>query len=164
VYGADGKLMKVKIQMCPVRFADGTPQELYFPDGHDRAGIFKGMAVILEERGFRDMSKVRAECPGFKCKPEVINCCCRHILYNQPDFVDVESLLESACKSHGFQVLFLPKFHCELNFIEQCWGHAKRLYWMKPPSSKEEDLQANVLASLKAIPLVTMRWCVLLVS
>jgi transposase len=37
----------------------------------------------------------------------------------------VESLLETYCKSCGVNVIFLPKFHCELNFIEQCWGYAK---------------------------------------
>ena len=59
----------------------------YFPDGHERAGIFKGMAVILQERGLGDMSRVCAECPGFKCDPENPRCCCCRILYNQPDFI-----------------------------------------------------------------------------
>ncbi|KAG1829910.1 hypothetical protein F4604DRAFT_1868693, partial [Suillus subluteus] len=40
------------------------------------------------------------------------NCCCRRVLYNQPDFVAVESNLERICKARGFSVLFLPKFHC----------------------------------------------------
>ncbi|KAF8236176.1 hypothetical protein L208DRAFT_1253078, partial [Tricholoma matsutake] len=44
----------------------------------------------------------------------------------------------------GFQILFLPKFHCELNIIKQCWGHAKRQYQIFPPSSKEDDLEWNV--------------------
>ncbi|KIK95794.1 hypothetical protein PAXRUDRAFT_85791, partial [Paxillus rubicundulus Ve08.2h10] len=49
-------------------------------------------------------------------------CCLWCILYNRSDFVNVESLLEHSCKVKGFTVMFLPTFHCELNFIEQCWG------------------------------------------
>lgn len=162
VYKADGKPEKIKIRMVDGCFADGTPQPLYFPEGHPRAGVFKGMAKILEEHGFGDMSKVRAECKGFKCAPPseieaVQNCCCRRILYNQPDFTNVKSLLEERCKELGVLVLFLPKFHCELNFIEQCWGYAKRLYRLCPESPREDQLEKNSLQSLETIPLNTMR-------
>ena len=46
--------------MGDATFADGNPQPLYFPPGHERAGVFKGMARILEEQGFLDASKLRA--------------------------------------------------------------------------------------------------------
>ena len=59
--------------MGNARFADGIPQPLYFPEGHECAGVFKGMAMILEEQGFRD---VHAECPKFKCVPNAQACCC----------------------------------------------------------------------------------------
>ncbi|KIK77204.1 hypothetical protein PAXRUDRAFT_167533 [Paxillus rubicundulus Ve08.2h10] len=112
---------------------------MYFPpdDPRDSKGIFKGMAVILEERKHKNPSKftvpnytkLKAQCgKNFDCQKDQINCCCQWILYTQPDFVEVESLLEMLCKGCGYQVLFLPKFHCELNFIEQCWGFAKWLY------------------------------------
>ena len=127
-YNTDGSIKKHKIQMQDSVLTDGTVQSLYFPDGHERAGVFKGMAVILEERGFVDARKLRAECKNFKCAPPALNCCCRRLLFNQPDFQDVNTILGAACEAHGFQVIFLPKFHCELNFIEQCWGYAKRLY------------------------------------
>ena len=54
-------------------------------------------------------------------------------------------------------VLFLPKFHRELNFIERCWGYAKRLYRLCPESSQEDQLEKNTLHSLEEIPLDTMR-------
>ena len=110
------------------------------------------MAVILQERGFGDMSKVPASCKNFKCKPGETHCCCRQILYNQPDFAE-ESLLETNCRACRVDVIFLPKFHCELNFIEQCWGQAKSVYRTYPPSSKEDDLETNALRSLASIPL-----------
>ncbi|KIJ64675.1 hypothetical protein HYDPIDRAFT_51337, partial [Hydnomerulius pinastri MD-312] len=76
---------------------------------------------------------------------------------DEPDFVNVESLLEASCRARGFDVIFLPKFHCELNFIEQCWGFAKRIYRMKERSSAEDVLERNVIDSLDAVPLLTMR-------
>ncbi|KAF8240327.1 hypothetical protein L208DRAFT_1049715, partial [Tricholoma matsutake] len=50
----------------------------------------------------------------------------------------------------------LIKFHCELNFIEQCWGYAKRKYCEFPPSSKEADLERNLLAELEMVSLDKM--------
>ncbi|KAG1830060.1 hypothetical protein F4604DRAFT_1947301 [Suillus subluteus] len=97
--------------------------------------------------------QVRAECPKFQCEKGVDRCCCRRMLYNEPDFVNVKSLLEIACEARGFRAIFFPKFHCELNFIEQCWGYSKRLYREFPVSSKEADLERNVLAALESVPL-----------
>ncbi|KAF9476825.1 hypothetical protein BDN70DRAFT_907465 [Pholiota conissans] len=71
------------------------------------------------------MSNVPAKCKGFKCKPGATDCCCRRILYNQPDFASVTSVLEAVCIARGVEVRFLLNFHCELNFIEKCWGRAK---------------------------------------
>jgi hypothetical protein len=120
-------------------------------------GLFKGLAIILEEHGLVAESKKRAECPGFKCAPLAVDCCCHRVLFNQPDFAAAESCLEAACRLRGYSVLFLPKFHCELNFIEQCWGYAKHVYRFFPESSHEEDLERNVQDALAAIPLDMMR-------
>jgi hypothetical protein len=130
IYTPDGKILKTKIQMHGAKFVNRTFQSLYFPDGHEKAGLFKGMAVILQERRLIEESKLRAQCSmKWDTCPDrsQSNCCCRRTLYNQPDFVNIESLLETYGKSHSVQIIFLPKFHCELNFIEQCWGFAKRM-------------------------------------
>jgi len=163
VYGPDGKLLKTKIQMEDATFADGTAQSLYFEPGHPKAGLFKGMEVILQERGLVKESKLKVQCNSkFQCPDRgQTSCCCRRVLYNQPDFAQVESLLEAYCKSRGVDVIFLPKFHCELNFIEQCWGYAKQIYRHYPPSSKEADLEQNVISALEAVPLSSMRKSVL---
>ncbi|KAI0039257.1 hypothetical protein FA95DRAFT_1585324 [Auriscalpium vulgare] len=128
VYGPDGKILKEKVRMADATLADGTPQPLYFPDDHELAGCFKGMARLLEERGFL-----------------------------QPDFEAVQSLLETCCRSRGYDVVFLPKFHCELNPIEQCWGAAKRKYREFPASSKEADLEENVRKAMESVSLLSMR-------
>ena len=155
VYSRTGSVLK-KVPMTGAHFADGTPQSLYFPPNHPRAGVFKGMELILQERGIK-ASHLKAQCLNFKCPPPALDCCCRRILYNQPDFRDVTTLLEAACTSRGFRVIFLPKFHCELNPIEQCWGKAKREYRMYPPSSLLKDLEENVRRSLDSVELVTIR-------
>ncbi|KIK80326.1 hypothetical protein PAXRUDRAFT_15848 [Paxillus rubicundulus Ve08.2h10] len=121
IYRTDGKPSKVKVQMGDSTFADGSPQSLYFPNGHPRAGIFKGMAIILKERGYSDMSR--------------LNIAVADVLYNEPNFINVKSTLELACASEEVHVLFLPKFHCELNFIKQCWGHASSMGEQEIPRS-----------------------------
>ncbi|OAX32505.1 hypothetical protein K503DRAFT_852125 [Rhizopogon vinicolor AM-OR11-026] len=153
---ANGKPLKTKIQLANTHLADSTPQSFYFMEGHEKAGWFKGMAQILHECGF-DEASLKSECPSFKCPPDKMpHCCCRHFLYNQPDFINVKSHLETVCEERGFRVIFLPKFHCELNFIEMCWGFAKRVYRQFKLSSKEDDLERNVIAACDSIPLQTM--------
>jgi hypothetical protein len=38
--------------MSPGKYTDGMPQLLYYDEGHEHVGVFKGMGVILEEHGF----------------------------------------------------------------------------------------------------------------
>ena len=140
--------------MGPGQFPDGWPQSFY-----DSNGVFIGMTRILEEHGLVAESKLKSSCKGFKCEKGATSCCQRRVLYNQPDFTEGESALEIVCKTQGFEAIFLLKFHCEMNFIEQCWGHAKRVYRQYPPSSKEEDLERNVLSALESVPVEIMRKC-----
>lgn len=158
VLGADGtpEIEKIKIKMGNGSFEDGTPQSFYFEDGPNE-GKFKGMVQILQERGHADAASKLAECKGFKCAPPALNCCCRRMLFNEPDFVNVPSALEELCAARGVQVLFLPKFHCELNFIEQVWGYAKRVYRLNPASSREDALERNARTALESVPLESMR-------
>ncbi|KAJ7439156.1 hypothetical protein B0H11DRAFT_2254084 [Mycena galericulata] len=162
IYDTKGNYVKTKVRMRDGTLADGSPQPLYFRAGHENAGIFKGMAVILKERGLHKEAKLKAQCQGFKCAPGATGCCCRRVLYNQPDFKKEKFLLEKVCEARGFRAMFLPKFHCELNFLEQCWGASKRVYRMNPVSSKEEDLERNVVAALDSVSLNVMRKYVLI--
>jgi hypothetical protein len=157
-YNPDGKPQKRTIQMGPGRFANGAPHSFYDGDGR-----FKGMTKILLERGLIKEAQLNAQCGKFQCAPNATACCQRRVLYNQPDFVNQDSSLEIACKARGFEVMFLPKFHCELNFIEQCWGHSKRIYRQYTASTKEEDLEKNLLSVLESVPTETMQRYVALV-
>ncbi|KAI6108212.1 hypothetical protein F5141DRAFT_1064423 [Pisolithus sp. B1] len=142
IMGPDNKPLKMKIPMAPGHFPDGTSQPLYFPVGHPQAGWFKGMSQILQEHGY-DVKGLLTECKGFKCPEGWRDCCCHRILFNEPDFKNVESLLEATCQAQG---------------VQMCWGYAKRIYHLNPPSSKEADLERNVVTALAAIPLTTMHW------
>ncbi len=158
VHGPDGKPIEVHIPMGDAHFADGCPQPLYFPPNHPTPPeLFKGMAVILEECGYTDMHKIWAECVGFKCwknsDGEYGHCCCRCILFNEPDFVNVPSLLSSLCTENGINTIFLLKFSPELNPIEQCWGYAKHIYHECPPSSPIDNVVKNAQKALAAVPL-----------
>jgi transposase len=117
------------------------------------------MAAILEECGY-DTRKMKAQCrtKAVDCHQESTMCCCHWTLFNEPDFQNVDSLLEVDVKAHSFHILFLLKFHCELNFIEQCWGHAKHHYRLFPASSKDSDLEKNVVQALDEVPLISMHW------
>ncbi|KAF7372520.1 hypothetical protein MVEN_00113900 [Mycena venus] len=128
-----GDIVKINVRMRDGTLPDGTPQPLYFPASHEHAGKFKGMAVILKERGLVREAKLNAQCKGFKCAPGATDCCCRRVLYNQPDFATERSLLE------------------------KCWGASKRVYRLNPVSSKEEDLERNVIQALDSVSLVVMR-------
>ena len=82
---------------------------------------------------------------------------CRCVLYNEPDFINVKSLLEEHCEKRGFCVLFFPMYHYELNFLEMVRGKSKREYWMYPPSSKVDDLEQNMTWALENVSVTEMR-------
>ena len=57
-----------------------------------------------------------------RCK----DCCALRILEAQDDFRGEVSLLETTILQAGHEVIFYPKFHCELNYIEFYWAALKR--------------------------------------
>ena len=136
---------------------DGTVQSFYFENDHPTMpGWFKGMKVILDERGLWQ-SGLLAQCKDFKCAKGSTDCCARRILFNQPDFVNVKSHLQEVITARGHLCDFYPKFHCELNYIEQYWGAAKLLYRSGPKITKMEDMEKQVAACLDAVPLSQIR-------
>jgi hypothetical protein len=120
VYRSDSRILKMQVHMDNSKFANGEPQHLYFPAGHPCAGEFKGMAEILIQRGFTHAHSLNMQCEKFKCKYDATNCRCHQMLYLPPDFINMPPILEKLCTCHEYQVLFLLKFHCKLNFIEKC--------------------------------------------
>lgn len=155
---------KSKVNFRPGRFSDGSPQELNYPVDHPKPelrGAFKGLAKIFEEHGFPNAQKFRLECPTGKGQPgcplNQIDCCAGKCMANQPDFLEQKTVLQLLAESCGHSVLYLPKYHCELNPIEQCWGAAKGVYWDSPMSSTKADLIQNTLESLGSVKLESIR-------
>ena len=130
-------------------------QEFYFPEDHETMpGWFKGMEQIIKERGLWPVGGLNAQCEGFKCVQGCTDCCCRRLLFSQPDFMAQKSQLEEYIISHRHICDFYPKFHCELNFIEQYWGAIKYLYRSSLKTSDMDAMEKNVIGCLDDIPLL----------
>ena len=78
----------------------------------DRNGVPKGMRQVLIERG--------VDVRGMKADDM------RRALNETEDFKYEKTKVEKYLSGRGHRVIFIPKFHCELNPIERCWGDAKR--------------------------------------
>ncbi|KAI0280561.1 hypothetical protein BC826DRAFT_924333 [Russula brevipes] len=148
-----------------LRMRDGTlpngkHQSFYFPDDHpSMPGWFKGMEVIIRERGLWPADRdLLAQCPlGSGCPPDRTDCCCRRILFLQPDFVSQKSQLQELVESRGHLCDFYPKYHCELNFIEQYWGAAKLRFRMAGRATTINEMERKVIQCLDDIPLLHIR-------
>jgi hypothetical protein len=92
----------------------GKPQSMINSDGTP-----KGLLNVLLERGFpqAELSKLRAKCKPV-CPIESQQCCLARLLSQQDDFKNQPSQLETLIKGLGHEIIFLPKFHCELDPIE----------------------------------------------
>jgi hypothetical protein len=147
-----------KDRMRDTTLPDGTRQSLYWPATHEKyPGYFKGMEQILRERGLFHRG-LKAQCTDrFADCERNMDCCCRRILYNQPDFANQKSALEELIDNYGHLCDFYPKFHCELNFIEQYWGAAKYRYRATPATHNTLAMEENVKSCLDDVPLVQMQ-------
>ena len=100
---------------------NGVFQSMVLPNGEP-----KGIKLVLEERGLWVPGLVKI-CK--KCKEKnygQADCCASRILSSEPDFMEQKSLLEEIVEQAGHKIIFYPKYHCELNFIESFWGSAKQ--------------------------------------
>jgi hypothetical protein len=119
-----------------------------FPD------LPKGMRHVLKERGIITTG-LRGKCKS-ACDPEATACCCRRILENQPDFKAQQSLVQEIIEAAGHLCIFLPKFHCELNFIEFFWGAVKR-YLRDHCDYTFDTLKENMPKALASVGITTIR-------
>ena len=85
---------------------NGKPQAMVYPDG-----TAKGMKAVLEEIGINTNNMVADDM--------------RLVLGHHYDFQNQKTIVEKYLIGEGFRVVFIPKFHCELNPIERVWGQAK---------------------------------------
>jgi hypothetical protein len=115
-------------------------QEMNWTDDNGRL-FRKGAQTVLTERGLwqtkgGDGKKFQMDCKcckkersrGYVGKLDLArrNCCARRILAAEADFVEQKSQLEELAERRGHLAFFYPKYHCELNHIENYWGWSKR--------------------------------------
>ena len=86
---------------------NGRSQRMVLSDG-----TTKGMRQVLNERG--------VDTRGMKAADM------RKALSEMTDFKYEKTKVEHLVSNRGYRAFFIPKFHCELNPIEACWGQSKR--------------------------------------
>ena len=130
-------------------------QAMKFPQDHpDYPNEPKGLKVVLSERGLYQ-SRLRGKCQS-RCEPGATDCCNKRILECQPDFQAQRSLVQETIENAGHLCIFLPKFHCELNFIEFFWGKAKK-YIRDNCDGTFETLKTNLPQAFESVQLSTIR-------
>ena len=136
----------------------GEPQPFYFPPDHPTMpGWFKGMEQIIQERNLWPERGLPVECLGFRCPDGRTDCCCRRLLFNQPDFIFQKSQLQELIESCGHICDFYPKYHRELNFIEQYWGAAKLRFRVAGCAGTLNEMEKKVITCLDDVPLLQIR-------
>ena len=114
---------------------------MVFQSGPNR-GKAKGLKAVLAERGLlqngmkqKDMVETLRECDDFK---------------------NEKCQLEKLVQNRGHLCVFIPKYHCELNPIENVWNDAKR-YCREKCGYNIASLRSNIPAGLDRVPLTRMR-------
>ena len=130
-------------------------QPMQTPDG-----VQKGVKTILQERGkFKNAqghdlrlicqtckTKKGAELEAFRAECSWVSkqCCATRVLSEEPDFaVQKEYLAEQVEQYQDCSIIFYPKYHCELNFIEMVWGWTKN-YHRRNCTYNFKDLQREL--------------------
>jgi hypothetical protein len=130
-------------------------QPMIFPKDHTEfPDQPKGMKQVLLERGLW-VDKLLMKCPK-KCSVGSVGCCAKQILELQPDFKEQRSLVQEVIEEAGHLCIFLPKFHCELNFIEYFWGAVKR-YLRENCDYTFTTLQENLPKALASVSVELIR-------
>ena len=137
-----------------IRDGEQVVQTMVFPNDHPEfPGQAKGMKQVLFERGYTQ--RLRMVCKK-GCTDGALQCCAKKILEHEPDFKSQKSLVQEVIEAAGHLCIFLPKFHCELNFIEFFWGAMKK--WLRDHCNYTfETLKANLLLAMDSVKLTTIR-------
>lgn len=113
----------------------------------------KGLQVILEERrlwpkeGLYLDSSMRKKVSKESRKHTGNGCCARWLLSQQPQFLEQKGRVQEVVEAKGHLVLFYPKFHCELKWIEYFWARVM-VYTRAHCSYDIKSLRENVPAAL----------------
>ena len=141
--------------------ARNRPQRMIFSSLHPKyPNQPKGLQQILVERNLwrehNSFGKFLLKCAS--CPKSGIDhkqCCARAVIANQPDFLQQKGRLEEELTRLGLELIFYPKFHCELNFIERFWCSAKH-YARDNCSYSLQGLRETVPNALHSVSATTI--------
>jgi hypothetical protein len=157
---------------------EDVEQEMQFTDLHGNV-VAKGMRRVLKERGLWD-PRMKVECAA--CKSGIAladrrehysdengnllydednliysnQCCASGCLSREADFVGQREWLREVVEEAGLQVIYYPKYHCELNYIELIWSHMKAIL-RKDCTFNFSDLKIKINGLLLNIPLAVFQ-------
>jgi len=77
---------------------------------------------------------------------------------SQPDFRLQKSMLVEEIEQKGHLVMFFPKFHCEINWIEYFWAQCKR-YAREHCDYTLTGLRARIPDALASVKETTIHGC-----
>ena len=125
---------------------------MQFPADYEKVDLRnqpKGAKQILLERGLWRDGMLKNCQP--KCTDGRKDCCAIQTLSNQRDFQTQQGRLQEMIERAGHKVVFYPKFHCELNFIEYFWAAAKR-YAREHCEYSLQGLRKTVPKAIESVP------------
>jgi hypothetical protein len=127
-----------------------------------KKGDPKGAQQVGFERKLWDKEGcVRAQDPKAKKKKLIdkkLNLAeMRHRLHAQPDFAQVQTILQDLHEQLGTEMTYAPKYHCELQeMVERAWGQSKEQA-RRHCSYSIVTLRVTVPRELEAVPLEMFR-------
>jgi hypothetical protein len=131
----------------------GEPQKMHLEDGRP-----KGIEIILRERNLwptgRKVLRICDDCKKHSSTRD--DCCAIRILSLQQDFASQRPLVQEVIERCGHKVIFFPKFHCELNFIEYFWGAVKK-YTRNNCDYTFKGLEKTIPEALESVSLEQIR-------
>lgn len=123
-------------------------------------GVQKGIKTILTERGVWKEG-MKLECNHCKDVANIgrVNsnpeCCARGLLASHEDFQQHKIWIEETAEERGHLTFFVPKFHCELNYIEMIWAYVKQA--LRRSCYSFTDLQVTLPECLSNLPLAFVK-------
>jgi transposase len=160
-----GKPMPFQRDGWYMKDGEKVVQSMLVPDPVTGELQQKGIRRILQESGlFRTEGghPLLLECGSCKrggnreaSVARNLPCCARAVLSREPYFMEQkEWLAETVEDELGFTILFYPKYHCELNYIELIWGWIKG-YHRRSCTYNFADLEAGLPGTMEnEIPLL----------
>ena len=116
----------------------------------------KGIKQVLSKQGLWRQGLL-LDCKKPKiCSVDSIDCCTWRLLSQQPDFLKQKSSIQKVIEAAGHLCIFLPKFHCELNFIEFLRDAVKKYLW-EHFDYTFESLKMNLPKALGSVQLSTIQ-------